>query len=62
VQGTPSVIDQITPIAVLVQSELVLFTTPDSEFNSLQDVVAAATANPAASALRAARRAETTTS
>jgi putative tricarboxylic transport membrane protein len=46
VQGTPSVIDQIAPIAVLVQSELLLFTTPDSEFNSLQDVVAAATANP----------------
>jgi putative tricarboxylic transport membrane protein len=46
VQGTPSVIDQITPIALLVQSELMLFTTPDSEFNSLQDVVAAATAEP----------------
>jgi putative tricarboxylic transport membrane protein len=46
VQGTPSVIDQITPIAVLVQSELVLFTTPDSPFNGLQDVVAAATEQP----------------
>jgi putative tricarboxylic transport membrane protein len=46
VQGTPSVIDQITPIAVLVQSELLLFTTPDSPFNGLQDVVAAATAEP----------------
>jgi putative tricarboxylic transport membrane protein len=46
VQGTPSVIDQVTPIALLAQSELLLFTTPDSEFNSLQDVVAAATAQP----------------
>lgn len=46
VQGTPSVIDQITPIAALVQSELLLFTTPNSDLNSLTDVVAAATANP----------------
>lgn len=46
VQGTPSVIDQVTPIAVLAQSELLLFTTPDSPFNSLQDVVAAATETP----------------
>jgi putative tricarboxylic transport membrane protein len=46
VQGTPSVIDQITPIAALVQSELVMFTTPDSDLNSLGDVVAAATQNP----------------
>ncbi|QYK40858.1 MAG: tripartite tricarboxylate transporter substrate binding protein [Paracoccaceae bacterium] len=46
VQGTPSVIDQVTPIAALVQSELLLFTTPDSAFNSLTDVVAAATAQP----------------
>lgn len=46
VQGTPSVIDQITPIAVLAQSELLLFTTPDSDLNSLQDVVTVATENP----------------
>jgi putative tricarboxylic transport membrane protein len=46
VQGTPSVIDQVTPIAVLAQSELLLFTTPDSPFNSLQDVVTAATEQP----------------
>ncbi|MGJ3264690.1 MAG: Bug family tripartite tricarboxylate transporter substrate binding protein [Salinarimonas sp.] len=46
VQGTPSVIDQVTPIAVLAQSELLLFTTPDSDFNSLQDVVSAAAAQP----------------
>lgn len=42
VQGTDSVIDQITPIAGFVQSELVLLTTPDSPYNSLQDFVAAA--------------------
>ncbi|MBS0122594.1 Bug family tripartite tricarboxylate transporter substrate binding protein [Thetidibacter halocola] len=46
VQGTPSVIDQITPIALLAESELVLLTTPDSPLNSLQDVVAAATEAP----------------
>lgn len=46
VQGTPSVIDQVTPIALLAQSELLLFTTPDSGLNSLQDVVAAATEQP----------------
>jgi len=46
VQGTPSVIDQITPIALLAGSELVLLTTPDSAFNTLGDLVTAATATP----------------
>lgn len=46
VQGTPSVVDQVTPIAGFIQSELVLLTTPDSPFNSLSDMVAAATAEP----------------
>jgi putative tricarboxylic transport membrane protein len=46
VQGTPSVIDQITPIAVLAQSELVVFTTPDSPFETLADVAEAAAAEP----------------
>lgn len=46
VQGTPSVVDQVTPIASFIQSELVLLTTPDSPFNSLSDMVAAATAEP----------------
>jgi putative tricarboxylic transport membrane protein len=46
VQGTDSVIDQITPIAGFVQSELVLLTTPDSPYNSLQDFVAAAKEQP----------------
>lgn len=46
VQGTPSVVDQVTPIAGFIQSELVLLTTPDSPWNSLTDMVAAATAEP----------------
>jgi putative tricarboxylic transport membrane protein len=46
VQGTPSVIDRITPIAGFIQSELVLLTTPASPFNTLQDMVAAARARP----------------
>jgi putative tricarboxylic transport membrane protein len=46
VQGTPSVIDRITPIAGFIQSELVLLTTPSSPFNTLQDMVAAARARP----------------
>ena len=46
VQGTPSVIDQITPIAGFIQTELMLLTTPTSEWNGLQDMVAAAKANP----------------
>jgi len=46
VQGTPSVIDQITPIAGFIQSELVLLTTPDSPFETLQDFVEAARAEP----------------
>jgi putative tricarboxylic transport membrane protein len=46
VQGTPSVVDQITPIAGFIQSELVLLTTPDSPWNSLTDMVAAAAAEP----------------
>ena len=45
-QGTPSVIDQVAPVALLVQSELLLLTTPDSPHNALADVVAAATAEP----------------
>jgi putative tricarboxylic transport membrane protein len=46
VQGTPSAVDQVTPIAGFIQSELVLLTTPDSPFNSLQDFVDAAKAAP----------------
>ncbi len=46
VQGTPSVIDQITPIAGFIQSELMLLTTPSSEWTGVADVVAFATENP----------------
>lgn len=46
VQGTPSVIDRITPIAGFIQTELVLLTPANSPFNSLQDMVAAAKARP----------------
>jgi putative tricarboxylic transport membrane protein len=47
VQGTPSVVAQVTPIAGFIQSELVLLTTPDSPYNSLTDMVDAAKAEPA---------------
>ena len=60
VQGTPSVIDQITPIAGFIQTELMLLTTPTSEWNGLQDMVAAAKATPGPCASRAVRQAETT--
>jgi putative tricarboxylic transport membrane protein len=46
VQGTPSVVDQVTPIAGFIQSELVLLTTPDSLWTGLADMVAAATSEP----------------
>jgi putative tricarboxylic transport membrane protein len=46
VQGTPSVIDQITPIAGFIQSELMLLTTPASPWTGLQDMVAAAKEAP----------------
>ncbi len=46
VQGTPSVIDQITPIAGFIQSELMLLTTPASPWTNLQDMVAAAKEAP----------------
>lgn len=46
VQGTPSVIDQITPIAGFIQSELMLLTTPTSEWTGAQDMVAFAKENP----------------
>ncbi|WP_219727921.1 Bug family tripartite tricarboxylate transporter substrate binding protein [Tabrizicola aquatica] len=46
VQGTPSVVDQVTPIAGFIQSELMLLTTPDSPWGSLTDMVTAATAEP----------------
>jgi putative tricarboxylic transport membrane protein len=46
VQGTPSVIDQITPIASIVATELMLVVRPSSPHQTLADFVAAAKANP----------------
>lgn len=46
VQGTPSVIDQITPLAGFIQSELVLLTPPGSPYKTLKDFVAAAKKDP----------------
>jgi putative tricarboxylic transport membrane protein len=46
VQGTPSAIDQITPIAGFIQSELMLLTTPSSDWNGLADMVMFAKENP----------------
>lgn len=45
-QGTPSVINRITPIAGFIQSELVLEVQPDSPYKSLKEFIAAAKANP----------------
>jgi putative tricarboxylic transport membrane protein len=45
-QGTPSVIAQITPIAGFIQSELVLEVQPDAPYKTLQEFLAAAKANP----------------
>lgn len=46
VQGTPSVIDQVTPIAGFVQSELVLLTPKDSPYKTLNDFIKAAKEQP----------------
>lgn len=46
VQGTPSVIDRVTPIAGFVQSELVLLVPANSPFKSLKEFVAAAKERP----------------
>ena len=45
-QGTPSVVDQVTPIAGFIQSELVLEVQPDSPYKTLKEFIAAAKANP----------------
>jgi putative tricarboxylic transport membrane protein len=46
VQGTPSVIDRVTPIAGFIQTELVLLATPASRLTTLAEMVAAARARP----------------
>ena len=45
-QGTPSVIDQVVPIAVFIQSELVFLVQPNSPYKSMKDFVEAAKAAP----------------
>lgn len=45
-QGTPSVINRVTPIAGFIQSELVLEVQPDSPYKTLKEFIAAAKANP----------------
>jgi putative tricarboxylic transport membrane protein len=46
VQGTPSVVDRVTPIAGFIQSELVLLVPANSPFKSLKEFVAAAKERP----------------
>jgi putative tricarboxylic transport membrane protein len=45
-QGTPSVVDQVVPIAGFIQSELVFLVQPNSPFRSLKDFVEAAKKEP----------------
>jgi putative tricarboxylic transport membrane protein len=45
-QGTPSVIDQVVPIAGFIQSELVFLVQPNSPYKSLKDFVEAAKKEP----------------
>jgi putative tricarboxylic transport membrane protein len=45
-QGTPSVIDQVVPIAAFIQSELVFLVQPNSPYKTMKDFVEAAKAAP----------------
>jgi putative tricarboxylic transport membrane protein len=45
-QGTPSVVDQVVPIAGFIQSELVFMVQPNSPYKSLKDFVQAAKKDP----------------
>jgi putative tricarboxylic transport membrane protein len=45
-QGTPSVIDQIVPVAGFIQSELVFLVAPGSPYKSLKEFVEAAKKEP----------------
>jgi putative tricarboxylic transport membrane protein len=45
-QGTPSVLAQVTPIAGFIQSELVLEVQPDAPYKTVKEFIAAAKANP----------------
>jgi putative tricarboxylic transport membrane protein len=45
-QGTPSIMDQIVPVANIVQSELVFLVQPDAPYTTLTEFMAAAKAKP----------------
>jgi putative tricarboxylic transport membrane protein len=45
-QGTPSVIDQVVPVAGFIQSELVFMVQPDSPYKTMKDFVEAAKKEP----------------
>lgn len=45
-QGTPSIIDRVVPVADFIQSDLVFLVQPNAPFTSLGDFMAAAKAKP----------------
>jgi len=45
-QGTPSVIDQLVPIAVFIQSELVFLVQPNAPYKNMKEFIEAAKAAP----------------
>ena len=45
-QGTPSVIDQVVPIAAFIQSELVFLVQPNAPYKSMKEFIEAAKASP----------------
>ena len=45
-QGTPSVIDQVVPIAVFIQSELVFLVQPNAPYKTMKEFIEAAKAAP----------------
>jgi len=45
-QGTPSVIDQLVPIAVFIQSELVFLVQPNAPYKNMKEFIEAAKALP----------------
>jgi putative tricarboxylic transport membrane protein len=45
-QGTPSVVTKLTPIAAFIQSELVLMVAPNSPYKTMKDFIEAAKKEP----------------
>ncbi len=45
-QGTPSVVDQVVPIASFIQSELVFLVQPNAPYKSMKEFIEAAKASP----------------